>query len=73
MTERKKTKTKTMIYINITQKTKNRETRTPLKPRGELSFSGIIGSSCSTCHTRRVALIMYVLHVGIYVHLYNYG
>jgi hypothetical protein len=39
-----------------TYKTKNRVTRTPLKPGGEPMFSGRVGSSCSTSETRRVNL-----------------
>ena len=34
-------------------KTKDRVTRTPLKPGGELRCSGRVGSSCSTSDTRR--------------------
>jgi hypothetical protein len=37
-------------------KTKDRETRTPLKIGGELMCSGRVGSSCSTSDTRRVNL-----------------
>jgi len=39
---------------NITQKTKDRVTRTPLKSGGELQCSGRISSSRSTSDTRRV-------------------
>jgi len=42
---------------NTTQKTKDRETRTPLKTGGELWCSGRVGSSCSSCGTRRVTLV----------------
>jgi hypothetical protein len=42
---------------NITQKTKIRPTRTPLKTGGELRCSRRVGSSCSTWGTRRVALL----------------
>ena len=37
-------------------KTKDRETRTPLKIGGELMCSGRVSSSCSTSDTRRVNL-----------------
>ena len=33
---------------NITHETKDRVTRTPLKPGGELGCSGRVSSSCST-------------------------
>jgi hypothetical protein len=42
---------------NITQKTKDRATGTPLKTGDELLFSGREGSSCSTCVTDRVTLV----------------
>jgi hypothetical protein len=42
---------------NITQKTKDRATRTPLNIRRELKCSGKVGSSCSTCDTRRVNFV----------------
>jgi hypothetical protein len=42
---------------NITHKTKDRVTRTPLKTWGELSCSGRLSSSCSTSGTRRVNLV----------------
>ena len=38
---------------NITQKTKDRATRTPLKTGGELRCYRRVSSSCSTCDTRR--------------------
>jgi len=41
---------------NITQKTKDRVTRTPLKTGGELGCSGWVSSSCSTRGTRRITL-----------------
>ena len=41
---------------NITQKTKNRATRTPPKTGCELRGSGRVSSSCSTCDTRRVTV-----------------
>jgi hypothetical protein len=40
-----------------THKTKDRITRTPLKPGGELRCSGRVGSSCSASGTRRVNLV----------------
>ena len=40
-----------------TYKTKDRVTRTPLKPGGELRCSGRVSSSCSTSGTRRVNLV----------------
>ena len=40
-----------------THKTKDRVTRTPLKIVGERRYSGKVGSSCSTCGTRRVNLV----------------
>ena len=40
-----------------TYKTKDRGTRTPLKPGGELRCSGRVSSSCSTSGTRRVNLV----------------
>ena len=39
---------------NITKKTKDRVTRTPLKTGGELKSSVRVSSSCSTSGTRRV-------------------
>jgi len=42
---------------NITQKTKDRATRTSLKTGGELICSERVGSSCSTYATRRVTLV----------------
>ena len=40
-----------------TYKTKDRGTRIPLKPGGELRCSGRVSSSCSTSGTRRVNLV----------------
>ena len=48
MTKRKRTKGPTTIY-KPTLKTKDRVTRSPLKPG--------VGSSCSTSGTRRVTLV----------------
>jgi hypothetical protein len=42
---------------DITQKTKDRVTRTPLKTNGELGCSGRVSSSYSTSDTRRLTLI----------------
>jgi hypothetical protein len=42
---------------NITHKTKDGETRTPLKTGGEIGCSGMVINSCSTSGTRRVALV----------------
>jgi len=42
---------------NITQKSKDRATRTPLKTGGELGCSQRVSSSCSTCSTHRVTLV----------------
>jgi ABC-type bacteriocin/lantibiotic exporter with double-glycine peptidase domain len=41
---------------NITQKTKHRETRTPIKTEGGLGCSGRVSSSWSTCDTRCVTV-----------------
>jgi hypothetical protein len=40
-----------------TYKTKDRETRTPLKTGGELRCSGRVNSSCSTSDTRCVNVV----------------
>jgi hypothetical protein len=40
-----------------THKNKDRVTRTPLKPGGDLMCSGRVGSSCSTSGTRRDNLV----------------
>jgi hypothetical protein len=40
-----------------THKTKDRETRTPLKTGNELRYSGRVSRSCSTRGTRRVNLV----------------
>ena len=42
---------------NNTNKTKDRVTRTPLKPGGELRCSGRESSSCSISGTHRVTLV----------------
>jgi hypothetical protein len=41
---------------NITQKTKDRVTRTSLRTEGKFSCSGMESSSCSKCGTRRATL-----------------
>ena len=43
--------------IQHTNKTKDRVTRTPLKPGCELKCSGMVISSCFTSDTRRVNLV----------------
>jgi hypothetical protein len=42
---------------NLTPKTKDRATRTSLKPAGERRYSGRVSSSCSTSGTRRFNLV----------------
>jgi len=54
MAKRIKTKGQSNDQQNSTQKTKDRETQTPLKTGGELRCSGRVDSSCST---RRVTLV----------------
>ena len=49
--------TKGQDLQNITQKTKDRATRTPLRQWGELRCSGRVGSSCSTNDARRDTLV----------------
>ena len=56
MTKRKKDKRKINDLQSITQKIKDRATRTPLKARDKLRCSGRVGISWSTCGTRRVTL-----------------
>jgi len=48
MANRKKDKRTKNYKQNITQKTKDRAPRTPLKTMGELRYSGRVISSCST-------------------------
>jgi len=55
---------------NTIQKTKDRATWTPLKTGGELMLSGKVGSSCSTCGTRRVILV--TSKWCIYIMIMNY-
>jgi len=52
----KKEKTTNNDLQNITQKTQNRATRTPLKTGDGLRYSRRVSSSCSTCDTRRVTV-----------------
>jgi hypothetical protein len=65
MAKRKSTKGQT----KHTYKTKDRVTRSPLKPGDELRCSGRVSSSCSTSDTRRVNLITfptpYISLIGI--------
>ena len=42
--------------LNITQKTKDRATRTPLKTGGDCRFFARVCSFCSTCGTRHVTI-----------------
>jgi len=46
---------------NITHKTNDRVTRTPLKIGGNPMCFGKVSSSCSTSATRRVNLVKFVL------------
>ena len=55
--QKKKDKSTNNNLQNITHKTKDRVTRTPLKPGGELMCSRRVSSSCSTSDTRRVNLV----------------
>ena len=61
MAKRKRTKGKGQRtnnnLQNITHKTKDPATRTPLKTGGEPRWSGRVGSSCSTCDNRGVTLV----------------
>ena len=54
--KKKKDKRTNNNLQNITQKTKDRATRTPLKPGGELRCTERVNNFCSTCDTRRVTL-----------------
>ena len=58
MAKTKMIKGKTTILQNITYKTKDRITQTPLKTGSELRCSGRVGSSCSTSGTHRVTLVI---------------
>ena len=57
--DRKKDKRTNNDLQNITHKTKDRGTRTPLKTESKFRYSGRIRSSCSTSGTRRVILDSY--------------
>jgi hypothetical protein len=57
MAKKKKYKRTNKDLQNITHKTKDRVTRTPLKTGVELRCSGRVGSSCSTSDVRRVNLV----------------
>ena len=57
MVKRKSTKGQNNILQNIHIKNKDRVTRTPLKPGGELRCCGRVSSYCSTCGTRCVNLV----------------
>ena len=57
MAKKKKYKRTNKDLQNITHKTKDRVTRTPLKTGVELRYSGRVGSSCSTSDVRRVNLV----------------
>ena len=56
MAKRKSTQDK-QRSTKHTHKTKDRETRTPLRTEGELGCSGRVGTSCSTSGTGRVNLV----------------
>jgi len=56
MAKRKKYKRTNNCLQNITQKTEDRASRTPLKTGGERRCSGWVSSSCSTCDSRRVTV-----------------
>ena len=43
------------------QKSKDRATRTPLRTGDELMCSRSVSRSCSTCGTRRVTLVKFIL------------
>ena len=67
MTQRKRP---TVINKN-TRKTKDRETRTPLKTGGELVCYGRVGSSCSTRGTHLVTFVLCSHHDITHVALNN--
>ena len=48
-------------FIKHTHKTNDRVTRTPLKPRGELRYSGRVISSCFTSDTRQLMVYLNVM------------
>jgi len=53
MATQKTTKGQTTIY-----KTLHRKLKSPTKNRGEIGYSGRVSSSCSTCVTRHVVLVI---------------
>ena len=53
MAKRKSTKSQTMI----SQKTKDRATRTSLRTGVKLILYGLVSNSCPTCNTHRVTLV----------------
>ena len=55
--QKKKDKNTNIYLQNLTQKTKDRTIRTPLKTESELRSAGRVGSSCSTCGTCRIPLV----------------
>jgi len=55
--QKKKNKRTNYDLQNITQKTKDRATRTPLKTEVERRYSGRVGSLSSTCGTRDAILV----------------
>ena len=57
MIKRKRTNGQTPIYKNITNKTKDRVTRTQLKTWDECRCAGRVGSFCSISGTRRVNMV----------------
>jgi hypothetical protein len=52
---------------NTTQKTKHRATRALLKTGGELIWSAWVGSSCSTCDTRRVTVFEFFFCCSVFL------
>ena len=63
MARRKRTIEKQRSTKNITQKTKDRATRTPIKTGDELGCSRRVNSSCSTCDNRCVTVKWHEHHV----------
>ena len=55
--QKKKDKKTSSNLQNTTQKIKDRVARTPLKIGSEQMCSGRVGSSCSSCGTRRATLV----------------
>jgi hypothetical protein len=56
MAKKKKDKRTNNDLLNITQKTKDRATRSPIKTGGELGCPERVSRSCSTSDTRRVTV-----------------